>query len=221
MQFVLKYFKHNWGFAIPFSAFILFCLIYILSFEKGALVLYFNSIQTPQLNTLFILVTKLAEWSVILLILLFLIWRNYGNAFIFFVAFTLNSILVQVLKKLVFNFPRPALYFKEVLELNFIENVAVNFHHSFPSGHTAAAFCIFSILALFSKNKLLQFFVCILAISVAISRVYLLQHFIVDVMAGAILGVFVAYVTYYFVNKVSFFNFQKWRHQSLSLYLSK
>jgi membrane-associated phospholipid phosphatase len=38
------------------------------------------------------------------------------------------------------------------------------------------------------------------AILVGISRVYLLQHFVEDIMMGAFMGVFLAFLIYYFAN---------------------
>lgn len=216
-----KYFKENWGFAVPFFIFITIGLAYVLSFEKGTMVLYFNNNQSAFYNLFFRLATLLAEGGALALIFMLLIWFSFGKAFIMLVAFMVNSILVQFLKKIVFNMPRPALFYKEVVELNYLEGVSTNYYHSFPSGHTAAAFLVFSMLAIYTRNKFLQFSLCLIAISVGISRVYLLQHFVVDVVFGALLGVVVSYVTFYFVYDMPYMNFQKWKHGSLSQYLTK
>jgi undecaprenyl-diphosphatase len=58
---------------------------------------------------------------------------------------------------------------------------------SFPSGHTAAAFVMVSILGSFYPVLLLP--LVILASFIGISRVYLGVHYPSDVLAGAILGI--------------------------------
>lgn len=194
---------------------------YVFSFEKGGLVLYFNNNQSEFYNVFFRLATLLAEGGVLALIFMISIWYSFGKAVILIVAFLANSIIVQFLKKIVFNMPRPALFYKEIVELNYLEGVSINYYHSFPSGHTATAFLIFSMLAIYTRNKFLQFSLCLIAISVGISRVYLLQHFVVDVVFGAMLGVAVSYITFYFMYDMSFLNFQKWKYSSLSQYLTK
>ncbi|MFM7587462.1 MAG: phosphatase PAP2 family protein, partial [Bacteroidota bacterium] len=76
-------------------------------------------------------------------------------------------------------------------------------HQSFPSGHTAAAFAIASLLCLIDPPKPLaqystgarQLLLLTLAFAVGYTRVYLSQHFFADVLAGSFLGVFSAALT--------------------------
>jgi membrane-associated phospholipid phosphatase len=80
---------------------------------------------------------------------------------------------------------------------------------SFPSGHTATAFSMFFLLALIYNKKGVGLVCCLLAIIAGFSRMYLLQHFLLDVLAGSILGVA---ITYFLVLKINFLNqpfFQK------------
>jgi membrane-associated phospholipid phosphatase len=62
--------------------------------------------------------------------------------------------------------------------------------HSFPSGHTCAAFSLFTFLSLLASARYqplgLLFF--ILAALVGYTRMYLAAHFFADVYAGSILG---------------------------------
>lgn len=63
---------------------------------------------------------------------------------------------------------------------------------SFPSGHSAAAFCAVGVLYGARMKKLLwpSF---ILACLIAFSRLYLYVHFPTDVLAGALCGFFIGY----------------------------
>ncbi len=69
-----------------------------------------------------------------------------------------------------------------------------NKYHSFPSGHTAAAFGFFGILA-FWKPRFGWIFLCIPA-AIAWARVYLGAHHLSDVFVGLIIGLLAAWVTW-------------------------
>ncbi|HUQ23132.1 MAG TPA: phosphatase PAP2 family protein [Gaiellaceae bacterium] len=62
--------------------------------------------------------------------------------------------------------------------------------HSFPSGHTSTSFACATVLALYVPRLRVPFFV--LATLIGLSRIYNAMHYPSDVLAGAILGTFVA-----------------------------
>jgi undecaprenyl-diphosphatase len=61
--------------------------------------------------------------------------------------------------------------------------------HSFPSGHTATSFACATVLAAFAPALRVPFFV--LATLIALSRLYNGDHYPLDVIAGAVLGLLV------------------------------
>jgi len=63
--------------------------------------------------------------------------------------------------------------------------------HSFPSGHTITAFAFFLALTFFTKNHAWQVLYFVLAVLVGFSRIYLQQHFAIDVLVGSLVGVLV------------------------------
>jgi len=70
-----------------------------------------------------------------------------------------------------------------------------------PSGHTAAAFSIWTIISLLYPNSLVIFLVFILAILVARSRVSAKIHSLMEVFIGALVGVLVTVFVFQFLRK--------------------
>lgn len=66
---------------------------------------------------------------------------------------------------------------------------------SFPSGHTAASFAFVAALW-FAGEKKLWIPAFILAVFIAISRMYFYVHYPTDVLGGALLGIACGYVSY-------------------------
>jgi len=83
--------------------------------------------------------------------------------------------------------------------------------HSFPSGHTITAFAFFLALAFFTKRPAIHFLYFLLAVLVGYSRVYLSQHFAIDVLAGSFVGVSVTILCKFYFDK----NTMKWADGSL------
>jgi undecaprenyl-diphosphatase len=62
---------------------------------------------------------------------------------------------------------------------------------SFPSGHTMTAFAVAISLSLYYPSLAIGLLFC--ALSIAASRILLGMHFLSDVVAGALIGVLLAY----------------------------
>ena len=105
----------------------------------------------------------------------------------------ISTFLSQILKRVVFpNELRPIHFLSEKFPVHIIESVTINRLHSFPSGHTAAAFTMALIISYMINNKIWSFVLPLLALLVGYSRVYLAQHFLTDVFAGMCIGIFSA-----------------------------
>ena len=63
--------------------------------------------------------------------------------------------------------------------------------YSFPSTHTTSAFSVLPVLD--KQFRKLQFFWIFFSIMIAISRIYLNEHYLSDIVAGAILGYVIGY----------------------------
>lgn len=75
---------------------------------------------------------------------------------------------------------------------------------TFPSGHTMRAFSLSQPVLI--HKKVLGITATILAILVAVSRVYLGLHYWTDVIAGAVISIAAAYGVHYAIKKKVLFN---------------
>ena len=101
---------------------------------------------------------------------------------------TMVNIAVFRLFKLVFNRPRPSLVFFG-LRSRMIDS------YSFPSGHSTISFGLAWAISVCYPNIAVQLAVYAVAIIIALSRVYMREHYPLDVICGALLGSFSAAYT--------------------------
>lgn len=177
--------------------FIAFTLLILFS-AKGDVVLWFTHHQTSALNLFFKYITHVGDGFVLIPLALVMLYRSWLHFLTLLVATIFQTLFVQVGKQLLFpSAVRPRLFFEEQgIALNFIEGIEVHGFHSFPSGHTAVAFTMAAILIMFTKKAPMQWFWFILAILVGMSRVYIHQHFAMDVYAGSIIGILSGYFAF-------------------------
>lgn len=127
-------------------------------------------------------------WAAVLLFCIFF-KKKYIAAVI--AAIIISTLLSQFLKRVVFPEDlRPITYLSDSFPVHIIEGIKMNRMFSFPSGHSTAAFTMALIVAHMLNNRYWSFILPVLALLVAYSRVYLAQHFLTDVLAGLVLGVF-------------------------------
>ena len=79
-------------------------------------------------------------------------------------------------------------YFSDTAVVHTVKWVTVHGSCSFPSGHTTTAFAMFCFLALISKHKATGIIFMLMGLIAAWSRIYLAQHFFIDVYIGSIIG---------------------------------
>ncbi len=194
-HFVRMIVRRKWFF-VPYFLVLAGGIVLWTRIHQGDEVLYFVRFRGMWTDDFFANATHLGEPMVLGGIALVLLWLDPRRA-LAFVSAVLTAGLVAGLTKLWFHHDRPYLFFEKLGRLKELVGVpGVDFFRgntSFPSGHTLAAFSAFGLLALmYGGRRIWQLVFFLLALAVGISRMYLGQHFLKDVMAGSVLGVLVA-----------------------------
>ena len=158
-----------------------------MPFEFSILYLI-QSLRTPAFDQVVLFITSLANYVWIILIIWLLLNKPTRKLGVILAVAMILQYLVNggVLKHL----------FARVRPCNVDTTVELLVKRpkgfSFPSGHSAAAFCAVGVLY-GAKIKRLLWPSFILACLIAFSRLYLYVHFPTDVLAGALCGFFIGY----------------------------
>lgn len=167
----------------------------LATFTRTEIQMAFNRVHFPLGDTLVPYLTHFGDGAIFAFGLIFL-WIRFRDFFAILFTSLYTLLATTLLKQFVFaGAPRPAKYFPEgTLEL--VDGVKMHMINSFPSGHTTAAFAFYGILALLvtQKYEWLRIPLFIIAMAVGLSRVYLNQHFLIDVWAGMALGLVISYL---------------------------
>ena len=195
--------KENRYFLIPYLFTLIICAILLLSFPKTELHILSNKANFVFFDYLFKYATNLGDGAMIVILTIALLFVKYRYSIIFLSGSLLTASIINLFKKVLLgDVFRPSKYFElyEIYQLHFVEGIKLNALQSFPSGHTGTAFNLFFMLALISPGKWLKLFWFFMAAVVGYSRVYLSQHFLIDISVGSIIGVTSILVIYFWLN---------------------
>jgi len=199
-----KIFKENRFFLIPWLLFVLATGILFVIFTKAQLHIFLNQFHSTFFDTFFKYITHIGDGTFIAILFVVLLFVKYRYAFSFLSGALAASLLINLIKKvLLHDVYRPSKYFElyETYQLHFVEGVKLHALQSFPSGHTTSVFNLFFMLSLLTNRRWLKFTFFAFALVAGFSRVYLSQHFLIDVTAGSIFGVVSVFIAYYYFSK--------------------
>ena len=198
---VLEFCKTNKWMLLSFLLVWVCLFVFDCIYPKLQTHLMMNGLHTPALDTFFKYATVLGEGFPVYLGIFLLIWNRRNGLFIL-LGQGLTCIITQVLK-FAFAHPRPATYFDK-MGVDLPETVpGVSLRrafNSFPSGHTSAAFALFTCLALMTPRKWTPLWMTA-GWAVAYSRIYLSQHFLEDILLGSVIGMISSCVVYLLMNQ--------------------
>ena len=214
---LLKLLNENRIFLFPyFIIFSLFTLFYLIN-PKGNEIILVNHYHNNTLDFIFKMLSNSAEGYIYLIVLLILAVFRLKFLILGLLTFLIAGGVTQLLKR-IYDYPRPKIFFgNEIINnLNLVEGVKLNSLHSFPSGHSTAAFSMMFFLALIVQNKTLKFCFFALATLMAFSRIYLVQHFVSDVVAGSFIGIFTTLLIYTYFNLDTKITQSNWFNYSIN-----
>jgi membrane-associated phospholipid phosphatase len=184
--------KENRWFFIPTLIFLLVATLLLIIYSKTELHILCNRANSPFFDLFFKYATSVGNGTAIAVLFIILLFVKYRYAMSFLAGSLSTSLVVNIFKKVILHdIYRPSKYFElhETYHLHFVEGVKLLSLQSFPSGHTATAFNLFLTLALLTKYNGLKLLLFVAAFLVAYSRVYLSQHFLIDITAGMLIGI--------------------------------
>jgi membrane-associated phospholipid phosphatase len=197
MQKISNIISKNRAFFSGYFLFVFVSILFLLLTSKVNGFISLNPFHKPSLDSFFMAYTNVGDglFSIgIFVLLLFL--RKPLPAWEIIFTFLLAGLIAQTLKN-IFPMPRPKTMLQNTGYPYFIDGFTHVGNASFPSGHTATAFGTAMLLAIFTKNKKISLLYLLAALLVAYSRIYLGQHFVPDVLAGALIGGASALTVYY------------------------
>ena len=195
-------------FLIPFFILILLGFILMLFFSKADLFLLINNHHNKFFDLFFKLNTLLGDGIMTVLVVFGLLFIKFRYSVLAAIAFLYNSVVIQLLKRF-FNAPRPLKYFENISPIRTIEGYPVNEWNSFPSGHTATAFTLAVVLSYLLPHRQRHWIIIPLAALTAFSRVYLAQHFMEDIIAGAIIAVVITFQLIWWLENTQWYHSSK------------
>ena len=169
--------------------------LYCLLLNKSDGFLLVNHFHSKPFDAFFILFTDLGNGLFVIgLMLIMMLRRKIGWSIQTGVSFLVSGLVVQLFKHLAHS-PRPLLFFGPH-DIHWIYGITKTGYASFPSGHTATIFALTTLLSFYfpgTRSAILFFTIAALT---GFSRIYLSQHFPVDVLGGLLTGVLTSIVVY-------------------------
>ncbi len=169
------------------------------SLEIGLLHSLHNTLQCDFLDWFMPIITALGNWGIfwILLAAVFLCFRRTRKIGISIgIALVFGLIIGNLTLKPLTGRIRPYDFDPSIVLL-----IPPEHEFSFPSGHTLASFE--GAVSLFLYHKKSGIAALILAVLIAFSRLYLMVHYPLDVIAGAILGSIFAFAAHRITKQIA------------------
>lgn len=149
-------------------------------------------------NYLFKYITIIGGWIWLMLAIAFLFSsRTRLTGVVLIVGFSASLIISHFVLKSIIQVPRP--FENDSSFIHFLSYMQIDppDSSSFPSVHAATSFCCAIIIAHGFEKRWWPFFAAIL---ISFSRIFLLLHYLSDVLGGAFVGTVVGLFAIYFTN---------------------
>ena len=169
----------------------------IISFDQR-LLLALNGSESTYVDNIFLMITSISTWIPLLLLLLYILFKNRPwREVLFFVIFL--TLLLVVADRFTSGFCKPYFHrFRPSHEpalqgLVDLVNGKRGGLYGFISGHASNGFAICTFIALYLRRKAVTFPLILWACLSSYSRIYLGLHYPGDILCGALFGIFMGY----------------------------
>jgi membrane-associated phospholipid phosphatase len=195
-------YQHSFAFSYR-----LFGFFIVVFFLFGALVspvegvIAVNSIHSPFFDFFFTFLTNMGNGFILVPFVIMLCFRNISMAIGLIVSAVMEGIIVSLSKRILFRMASRPITMLDHSSVHMVPGVDIHTAMTFPSGHTVTIFGLCIYLALCYRNNFVTVVLVLFASLVAISRVYLLQHFVTDIAAGALIGTLAGVLTYHWIEQ--------------------
>ena len=195
MKILSETVNRNSDYLVPCLSFAFLLFFYCILLNKPEGFLLINRFHCKLLDNFFILFTNLGNGLFVIGVMaIMLIRKKIGWSIQTGISFLVSGLIVQLFKHLVQS-PRPRLFFRPQ-EIHWIYGITRTGYASFPSGHTATIFALTTLLAFYFPGRRSGIFFFLIAALTGFSRIYLSQHFPVDVLGGLLTGVLTSLAVY-------------------------
>ena len=197
---ITQYHWFLWLFLIVLSSFFLF------NYGNHEFSLLVNQNHNEVLDFFFKYVTYLGDGAFVFVMAFIFLFIKKEVGISALISLLITTIFVTILKRGIYSTEfRPCYHFKSLIDngtWNLVEGIELHIKYSFPSGHTASAFCILISMCFLLSNNFYSFLMVGVAFIIGFSRIYLSQHFLIDVIIGAIIGSLIPLFTHIYLQPI-------------------
>lgn len=204
--------RKNRAYLYVYAVILVVAGLILLLYSKENIHLFTNQYHSSITDWFFRYITYIGDGMFVVYVFVLFLFIRFRFALIVGISGILGGLIAQFFKRVVFSdVVRPLPHFHGIAELYLVPGVHMHTTLSLPSGHTTTAFTLFFVLASFSTRHSIKLLCLMAAILVGYSRIYLSQHFLIDVYFGSVIGTISGIIIVYLLSLSK----KKWLEKSL------
>lgn len=171
---------------------------FLIFYTKYETLMAINGFNSPAGDAMMYHITRLPELAMIVFVIVLSLFFERRTFLAAVLAMSVCGLSILLFKHVLFSeYTRPFQWLDaNHIRFHAVSGIRLHANGSFPSGHTMSAFCALALAGFISKRGSVQLLLFILACASAYSRVYVAQHFLMDVYAGGLIGYTLAFFFY-------------------------
>lgn len=176
------------------------CFLSITDIDQS-ITLSLNGSESLFCDNLMIIVTNTFSWSLLIIMLLYIIFKNNSTKDAFIILLTIG-LMIFVADRICSGFVKPAVArWRPTQDPNimYLVDTVRNYRggrYGFFSGHACNTMCVAMFLSYLFRSRKLSFFLFFWSISTTFTRLYLGVHYFGDVLVGWTVGGLIGFLFY-------------------------